>query len=165
MFNRRQTILLLISAVAVPVGCKGPNSANSRTAVRNFSPPIVAENDVMKAEIRKLHHKRRSFRIWMNLQNKTDDTLQMNYSDITATVDGRTVHGALRIPFVRVTKGFEMTPKLYKTINQPIEFMDLPRMQNVEIKITNIRVNGKDGTPDLSVTLPVRNPPKAVEKN
>jgi hypothetical protein len=131
-----------------------------RTAKRAFNPPIAAQNDVLKVEVRKLHHKKRSLRVWMNLENKTDDKLEMRYSDIRATAGGRTVRGALRVPFVRVTRGFKMDPKFYKTISQPIEFLDLPRMQDVVITVTNVRVDGKGNAPDLTVTVPVRNPPE-----
>ena len=87
-----------------------------RTAKRAFNPPITAQNDVLKVEVRKLHHKKRSLRVWMNLENKT--------------------------------------------ISQPIEFLDLPRMQDVVITVTNVRVDGKGNAPDLTVTVPVRNPPE-----
>jgi hypothetical protein len=53
-----------------------------------------------------------------------------------------------------------MDPKFYKTISQPIEFLDLPRMQDVVITVTNVRVDGKGNAPDLTVTVPVRNPPE-----
>ncbi len=55
--------LLLLSILAIVAGCKGPNSANSRTAKRAFNPPITAQNDVLKVEVRKLHHKKRSLRV------------------------------------------------------------------------------------------------------
>ena len=64
MRNRHPHLLLLaiLAIVAIVAGCKGPNWANSRTAKRAFNPPIAAQNDVLKVEVRKLLHKKRSLR-------------------------------------------------------------------------------------------------------
>ena len=151
--SKRALHILLITTLTLVAGCR----INSRNPKRDFNPPLVAENDVLRWEVRRIHQRGRSLRVWLDLHNKTDKTLDLAYGNFQATAEGKTIRGGLYIAFgAKTTKGFPMDPKFYKAIRQPIEFPGFGRIQSFELRLTNIKVRGEDGSSELKMTVPVR---------
>lgn len=126
------------------------------TLKRSFDPPLVAENDTIKVSVEKLRHKKRSLRVWMTLQNMTDKILTIDYGNISAEGEGHQAGGALRVPFVRLTKPFPMSPKMIKRLSGPVEFIDFPKkVSSIKVSINGIKVAEDEALKSISIDVPV----------
>jgi hypothetical protein len=140
-------LLLLLIPAAAAVGCK--------SIKREFEPPLVVSNDLLELSVVKLQQKKDYLRVWMVLENLTDDTLVLDYGDFRLGVDGAVIPGALRVPFSRVDKEFEMEPHFLKVISGPVEFLGVGPVPEAEIVLTDIRREGETEGSELRIRVPV----------
>lgn len=144
---RSISVVLLLSFLTIVPACG--------TFKRDFEPPLREANEQVEVAVRSLKLKKGRLRIWADLINKTDQTLLLRYSDFQARSGGRVYPGALRVPFVRVTKEFEMPPHFHKRLSQPVEFEGVGEPVSIEFAVENIRVQGQEGSSSVSVQVPV----------
>ena len=139
----------------VPLAALVLLASGCRSFKREFDPPLITQNDVVKMSVRKLSHKKTSLRIWLSLENLTEQVLQMQYGNFTIVSNGQKLRGALRVPFVRIDKGFEMPARYFKYIGQPIEFIGVEKAAEIELAVTGVHSRGGPPVPDLNLTVPV----------
>ncbi|NUM34124.1 MAG: hypothetical protein HUU50_06250 [Candidatus Brocadiae bacterium] len=93
---------------------------------REFSPKeLVSENSMVKLSVDKVLFKKGNLRVWGTLENKTDQSIMLSYGSFKIKVLDTVYPGALRVPFVRVTKDFPLEPKMLKKLPGPIEALQV----------------------------------------
>jgi hypothetical protein len=139
---------VFLLALGVAVGCHGKRLG------QEFSPPLVTENETMRMTAREVQVKGDLLRVWLAIENKSDQSFDLQYSDFSVTSGGVELRGALRVPFVRVSKGFDMPAGFYKEMSQPIEFQGWASAPSAEVVLSNIPVSGEMTQLRLVVPIP-----------
>lgn len=136
-------LVLVLLAAALPFACS--------TTTKQLGGELSAENETVRLILLKVRYKDKggNLRVWATLENKLDQTIEVGYGGFRLEAAGKTYAGALRVPFARTTKDFEMTPLMVKRLPGPIEFLDVPRVGEATLVL-----NGAGGAP-VSVTFPV----------
>ena len=148
---RAAPLILLMFAL---VACR--SSRKSQPAAPSVDQP-KAETEVFAIRAHKVIAKSKHVRIWVTLENKTDQQITASYGDFVLERDGVTYPGALRVPFARVTKRFEMTPRMVKRFPDAIEFLGAPPSGTGTIRLVRYTVNGVSADCDLALAFPIAN--------
>jgi len=126
------------------------------TAPRPDLPQPTAENDVFRITVHRVIANDTHVRVWATLENKTDQALRVEYGDFQLVHEGTTYECALRVPFVRITKPFPMTPHMKKRLPDALEALAVPPRGNATLKLTRYAVEPGEAQPtDLSVEIPL----------
>ena len=145
MMQNRILVSSLILATAILGSC-----GNFK---RSFEPPISAENDLIKLSIERIQHKKDRLHTWIIIENKTDKTLDLRYDSFFVDANGSKSPGALKAFAYRSDRGFPMPPHYVKKAH--LEFLNVAFLPQVEMTLTNIRVQGEEGTSELVMPVPV----------
>jgi hypothetical protein len=111
---------------------------------------------VEKLSIQNFELKKKHLGFWATLENKSDQELTASYGAFKILVDGATYPGALRVPFVRVTKDFSVAPKMLKQLPGPVEALNVTPGAEGTLQLDNIVIQGKTDAPvSVSVNFPI----------
>jgi len=146
-------ILVLVIILAACHSSRG----SSRKAPLPATTAPEAENDVFRLSAHRMVSNAKHIRIWLTLENKTDQDLTVGYGDFMLERDGKTYPGALRVPFVRVTKSFPMTVGMVKRFPDAIEFLGAPSSGDATIRLVRYSAGGESRECDLAMKVQLVN--------
>lgn len=143
MLKRLSSLLLLASL---------PLATSCASAKYTYTPPAVGENEMLKVSVNQSQQKKDSLRIWLQMQNKTDQTLRIEPSASTASCDGTTVGGVRRV-VIRTAAGFSVLPHAIKKVT--MEYQGITPTGDVTLDFKNIVALGQSGTSQVQVLVPI----------
>lgn len=147
----RIRVVIFVMGFFMLLGCGGKIK-------RTFDDPQpVGENSIVKLQVHKIYYKKKGkqvLRVWATLINKTDKNLTCDYGSFKIIVNGKVYPGALRVPFVRVTKAFPVSANMTKKIPGPVEALHVQMAAEATLKLENIQVEGESNKISVSVNFP-----------
>ncbi len=122
------------------------------SARRTYDPPISAENDVVRIAIQKSQRKKDDLRVWMTIENKTDDAVTVKKGSYVAMVNGKKYMGYAGHG-IKITRGWDQAPNSTKKMK--IAYVGVPEGGGeAELVFDDITVPGGEQAYRISVTIP-----------
>lgn len=138
------------------VSCRS-NSPRSDKYLREYSPALVFEDDLLRVAVRRIDQKRDKVYLRLSLTNKAKREMTLSYGEFFLVHEEAEYPGALKVPFAKSTRSFKMHPGMEKVSGRPILFVGIPdRIRSAAFVIRNIRLYGVDESAEFSFTVPFR---------